>query len=70
MVKNILFRHSLFVSMYTGYIPKMHPYLKKSQFRARRHLLLPNARMLMLECRLVTARFGPMAIAARLTMSW
>jgi hypothetical protein len=56
--------------MYTGYTLRTHLHLKKSQFHALRHLLLASAQMLTLECRLVTARFVPMAIAARLIMNW
>jgi hypothetical protein len=44
-------------------------HLKKGQFRVKRHLLLARVQILTPECRLVTARFGRMAIAAKLTMN-
>jgi hypothetical protein len=56
--------------MYTGYILRMLHHLKKRQFRVHRHLVLASAQMLVPECRLVTVRFGLMAITARLTTNW
>jgi hypothetical protein len=56
--------------MYRGYIPRMLHHLQKRQFRVHRHPVLVRAQMLVPECRLVTVRFGPMAITAKLTMNW
>jgi hypothetical protein len=50
--------------MYIGCIPRIL-LLKKSQFHILCHILLTSAQILRPECRLVTARFVPMAIAAR-----
>jgi len=55
--------------MYIGYILRMFHHLKEKQFRVH-HLILARAQMLSPRCHLVTARFVPMAITARLIMNW